>query len=219
MRASGKYPDHNVFPFVLKPCTHLMDLRFGESVHGYIIRLGMDFDLYTAGVLDKSPNAGKTDKYSSSFVDFDKLIGNDMHNESSCSNSYELIDEFEKQVDSGDHIGCSKQMSYMLPQNNTQRWVFDESHGKSDTTKGEKGALHAYSVRNFFEMMSIKDLVSWTIMIAGNAQNAMYEEALERWGKEIYGYAIRHGFDTDVYIGSSLIDMPEIVPSNVVGKG
>ncbi|GMP77507.1 hypothetical protein CsSME_00033765 [Camellia sinensis var. sinensis] len=156
MRASGKYPDHNVFPFVLKPCTHLMDLRFGESVHGYIIRLGMDFDLYTAGVLDKSPNAGKTDKYSSSFVDFDKLIGNDMHNESSCSNSYELIDEFEKQVDSGDHIG--------------------------------------------------------------NAQNAMYEEALERWGKEIYGYAIRHGFDTDVYIGSSLIDMPEIVPSNVVGK-
>ncbi|GMP77509.1 hypothetical protein CsSME_00033765 [Camellia sinensis var. sinensis] len=51
MRASGKYPDHNVFPFVLKPCTHLMDLRFGESVHGYIIRLGMDFDLYTGNAL------------------------------------------------------------------------------------------------------------------------------------------------------------------------
>ncbi|KAL7177642.1 hypothetical protein ACSBR2_030912 [Camellia fascicularis] len=203
MRASGKYPDHNVFPSVVKSCTHLMDLRFGESVHGYIIRLGMDFDLYTAEVLDKSPNSRKTDKCGNSFVDFDKLIGNDMHNESFCSNSYELIDKFEKHVDDGDPIG----------------------------------ALHADSIRKVFEMMPNRDLVSWNTVIAGNAQNGMYGEALEMVremgnanlqpdsftlssvlpifaeyvdvvkGKEIHGYAIRHGFDTDVYIGSSLIDM------------
>ncbi|CAL5347445.1 unnamed protein product [Camellia sinensis] len=263
MRASGKYPDHNVFPSVLKSCTHLMDLRFGESVHGCITHLGMDFDLYTgnalmnmysklqsldkhggcgniaAEVLDKSPNSRKTDKCGSRFVDFDKLNGNDMHNESSCSNSYELIDKFEKHVDDGDPIGCSKNMSYTLPRNNTHRVVIDHLQGKNDMVmrNGQNGALHADSIRKVFEMMPNRDLVSWNTVIAGNAQNGMYGEALEMVremgnanlqpdsftlssvlpifaeyvdvvkGKEIHGYAIRHGFDTDVYIGSSLIDM------------
>lgn len=47
MISSGKYPDHNVFPSVLKSCASLIDLRLGESVHGCIIRLGVEFDLYT----------------------------------------------------------------------------------------------------------------------------------------------------------------------------
>ena len=50
-RASGEYPDHNFFPSVLKSCTHLMHMRFGESVHGCVIRLGLDFDLYTGNAL------------------------------------------------------------------------------------------------------------------------------------------------------------------------
>lgn len=51
MLASGLYPDHNVFPSVLKSCALLMDLNLGESVHGYIIRVGLDFDLYTGNAL------------------------------------------------------------------------------------------------------------------------------------------------------------------------
>ncbi|RZC61364.1 hypothetical protein C5167_023154 [Papaver somniferum] len=53
MRASGKHPDHNVFPSVLKSCTGLMDFKLGESVHGSIIRLGVDADLYTESTLGK----------------------------------------------------------------------------------------------------------------------------------------------------------------------
>ncbi|KAE8647725.1 hypothetical protein Csa_003800 [Cucumis sativus] len=51
MLASGLYPDHNVFPSVLKSCALLMDLNLGESLHGYIIRVGLDFDLYTGNAL------------------------------------------------------------------------------------------------------------------------------------------------------------------------
>ncbi|PSS04029.1 Pentatricopeptide repeat-containing protein [Actinidia chinensis var. chinensis] len=250
-RASGEYPDHNFFPSVLKSCTHLMHMRLGESVHGCAIRLGLDFDLYTGNALmnmysklhslginggsssvadevfDKSPE-------SRGFVDHNKLIGNKVDRngivlniggnserkgpsgESSCTNSYQLINEFEKGCVVGNSMGCSKKMNSMLSPN---------------------GTLYMDSVRKVFEMMPERDLVSWNTVIAGNAQNGMYEEALNMVremgngnlqpdsftlssvlpifaeyvnvvkGKEIHGYAIRHGFDTDVFIGSSLIDM------------
>ncbi|GAV65255.1 PPR domain-containing protein/PPR_2 domain-containing protein/DYW_deaminase domain-containing protein, partial [Cephalotus follicularis] len=159
MRASGKYPDHNVFPSVLKSCTLFMHLRLGESVHGCIIRLGMDFDLYTGNAL---------------------------------MNMYAKFRSLERRID------C---------------------------------------VRKVFEMMPTRDVVSWNTIIAGYVQSVMYDQALTMIremgnanlkpdsftlsnvlpifaeyvdvskGKEIHGYAVRHGLDTDLFIGSSIIDM------------
>ncbi|CAN1769979.1 Pentatricopeptide repeat-containing protein At1g04840 [Linum perenne] len=51
MRASGKSPDHSVFPSVLKACTFLLDMKLGEAIHGCIIRVGMDIHLITANAL------------------------------------------------------------------------------------------------------------------------------------------------------------------------
>jgi len=93
-------------------------------------------------------------------------------------------------------------------------------------------------VKKVFDMMPVRDVVSWNTVIAGYAQNGMYVEALDmvremgkngklkpdsftlssilpifaehvdvNKGKEIHGYAVRNGFDGDVFIGSSLIDM------------
>ncbi|XP_024026813.1 putative pentatricopeptide repeat-containing protein At3g23330 isoform X2 [Morus notabilis] len=155
MRAFQIYPDHNIFPSVVKSCAMIKDLRLGESVHGSIIRYGMDSDLYT----------------------------------------------------------CNALMSMYSK------------------------VVQINSVRKVFDMMPYKDIVSWNTVIAGNAQNGMYEEALSMLremgndnmkpdaytlssvlpifaqyvdiikGKEIHGYAIRNGFHVDVFIGSSLIDM------------
>ncbi|KAK3414841.1 hypothetical protein EUGRSUZ_H00147 [Eucalyptus grandis] len=93
------------------------------------------------------------------------------------------------------------------------------------------------SVRKVFDMMPQRDVVSWNTVIAGNVQSGMYGEALAmvremgnanlrpdsftlstvlpifaehvdvRKGKEIHGYAVRHGFDSNLFIGSTLIDM------------
>lgn len=92
-------------------------------------------------------------------------------------------------------------------------------------------------VRKVFDEMSERDVVSWNTLIAECAENGMYRDALEivremgvaglkpdsftlssvlpifaefvdvRKGMEIHGFAIRHLFDSDVFIGSSLIDM------------
>ncbi|KAK4482466.1 hypothetical protein RD792_009623 [Penstemon davidsonii] len=176
MRASGRIPDRNVFPSVLKTCAHLRDLRCGEALHGCIIRLGLDSDLFTGNAL---------------------------------MNLYAKLES----LNAGN--------------------MFDG--GLEEGRK--KGAFLASSVRKVFEMMPIRDVVSWNTFIGAYVQNGMYEEALSSVrkmttanfksdsftlssvlpifaqyvdvmkGKEIHGYTIRHGFDRDVFIGSSLIDM------------
>ncbi|KAF9605693.1 hypothetical protein IFM89_018036 [Coptis chinensis] len=172
MRNQGKYPDHNTFPSLLKSSTSLMDFKLGESIHGLVIQLGMDFDLYTGNALMNM---------------YCKLQG--------------------KEVSNG---GTSSRFSNVVSME---------------------------SVKKVFGTMPQRDIVSWNTIVAGNAQNGMYEKALVMIremgmadlkpdaftlssvlpifaeyvdvskGKEIHGYTIRHGFDSDVFIGSSLIDM------------
>lgn len=105
------------------------------------------------------------------------------------------------------------------------------------TQRRKKGAFPSDSAMKVFEIMPVRDAVSWNTVIGGHVQNGKYEEALLTMkdmrkdnlkpdsytlstilpifaqyvnitkGKEIHGYAIRHNFDKDVFIGSSLIDM------------
>ncbi|KAF8401916.1 hypothetical protein HHK36_012867 [Tetracentron sinense] len=217
MRASGKYPDHHIFPSVLKSCTSLMDLKLGESIHGCVIRLGLDFDLYTCNALmnmyGKLQTIGEVGGMR--FCDSQKrIVGVDPNV------------ELKQRSDVGSRRIDGK--------------VLYHSCGKSNDIgmrKRDKEAFYMENVRKVFDRMPKRDLVSWNTVIAGSAQNGMYEEALMMVkemgdadlkpdsftlssvlpifaeyvdvskGKEIHGYAIRHGFDFDVFIGSSLIDM------------
>ncbi|XXG88273.1 hypothetical protein AAC387_Pa12g0505 [Persea americana] len=93
------------------------------------------------------------------------------------------------------------------------------------------------SSRRVFDRMLEKDLISWNIIVAGYVQNLCNYEALLVFqalivdifecdeftlasilqavtglgvldrGREIHGYVIRAGFDTDPYVMSSLLDM------------
>ncbi|XP_019181336.1 PREDICTED: putative pentatricopeptide repeat-containing protein At3g23330 [Ipomoea nil] len=213
MRASGKYPDRNVFPSVLKACTHLRDLRLGESVHGYVVRCGLDCDLYTGNALMNM---------------YAKL------QELDDPNMFDEIPE-RKQIDASNSVfeltGDSRSNIDGVVQ------VPGLCHTNQNGERRINKALKVDSVRKLFEVMPNRDIVTWNTVIGGNVQNRMYEEALEMVremgnsdlkpnsftlssilpifaehvdvlkGKEIHGYAIRHGFDKDVFIGSSLIDM------------
>lgn len=290
MRASGKSPDRNVFPSLLKTCARLSDLRLGEAVHGCVIRLGLDSDLFTGNalmsmyakmdsldawnVLDGGSEPKRFFGFDKDLIktetpvrfiqDSDKIfeafgkegdISNDnVRNELACSSggtgvSYgssrsDLIDSdsdvsggadlfYERRFASVDQKAIVKDIvSKKLKCSGAETTIVD-----SLKERRKKGALPADSVRKVFELMPIRDVVSWNTVIGGYVQNRMYEEALLTVremgkanlkpdsytlssvlpifaqyvdvvkGKEIHGYAIRHGFDRDVFIGSSLIDM------------
>jgi pentatricopeptide repeat protein len=290
MRAMGKHPDCHVFPSVLKSCTLLMDLRLGESLHACIIRLGMDFDLYTGNalmnmysrfqslgergrqrssapeMLDGMPERRRKDECKSGVASCGELSGRivseelegeggmlyfdgkakrqigsgETKNHNNNCNSNELVNKYEEQVTGIDHKLNLNQSSDKSPQISGNREISGHFYGKmNDVSVGkiDVRALLMDSVRKIFDMMPKKDLISWNTVIAGNAQNGMYEEALTMVremgnanlkpdsftlssvlpifaeyvdvikGKEIHAYAIRHGFDVDLFIGSSLIDV------------
>ncbi|XP_020248347.1 putative pentatricopeptide repeat-containing protein At3g23330 [Asparagus officinalis] len=168
-RASGFVPNHNFFPSVLKSCAALRARKLGESLHGSVVVLGLDSDLYTGNALMNM---------------YSKLGGS--------GDAHKLSDEFDDSI---------------------------------------------VRMRKVFDEMPVRDVVSWNTMIAGVAESGLYEEALSMVremgfvglklnaftlstvlpifaesvdvckGMEIHGYAMRNGFDSDVFMGSSLVDM------------
>ncbi|KAK8498284.1 hypothetical protein V6N11_013227 [Hibiscus sabdariffa] len=66
----------------------------------------------------------------------------------------------------------------------------------------------AYSL---FCNMDNKDVVSWSSLIAGYSQNCQYNESLQllkllRHGKEMHGYILKQGFESDIVVGAALVE-------------
>ncbi|KAG7963256.1 hypothetical protein I3843_09G109900 [Carya illinoinensis] len=97
------------------------------------------------------------------------------------------------------------------------------------------GALD--DARKLFGEMPCKDVVSWTALIAGYSQNDCAEDALilfpqmlqlglqpnqftlssllkasgagpdDKYGRQLHAFSFKYGYDSNVYVGSSLVDM------------
>ncbi|KAI3817708.1 hypothetical protein L1987_11506 [Smallanthus sonchifolius] len=91
--------------------------------------------------------------------------------------------------------------------------------------------------REVFDKMPVRDMVTWTAMITGYSQNDKPEEALalfpkmlrvelkpnhftfssllkaagartdECEGEQIHGYCLKYGYDSNVYVGSALVEL------------
>ncbi|WOL09595.1 pentatricopeptide repeat-containing protein [Canna indica] len=92
------------------------------------------------------------------------------------------------------------------------------------------------TAHRLFQFLTSKDIISWSSLIAGHSQNCQYIECFELFaemmrlgikpnsvtiasvlpslsslklfekGKEIHAYAMRHGFEFDIYIATALVD-------------
>ncbi|KAL0900854.1 hypothetical protein Bca101_084815 [Brassica carinata] len=51
MLRKGYCPDYFTFPYVLKACSVLRDVKFGGSVHGFVVKTGFDVNMYVSTCL------------------------------------------------------------------------------------------------------------------------------------------------------------------------
>lgn len=51
MVRTGVQPDDHTFPFVLKACSDFSELRKGMEIHGMVVKLGFDFDVFIGNTL------------------------------------------------------------------------------------------------------------------------------------------------------------------------
>lgn len=225
MRSWGKLPGSDIFPSVVRACTHLKELRVGESVHGCVIRFGMESDLYTGNALMNMYAKLQVSLHNCHV--FDEIPQSDR------------FDSHRSSLGQDSEIGIDDIGEVPVLYQGTRNELIrsEKSHFESVSGRRVKNTTGLDSVSKIFQMMPDRDVVSWNTVIGGNVQSGLYEEALERLremsnaylkpdcftlssvlpvfarhvdvlkGKEIHGYAIRHGFDKDEFIGSSLIDM------------
>ncbi|CAN1275348.1 Putative pentatricopeptide repeat-containing protein At3g23330 [Linum perenne] len=256
MRASGKSPDHSVFPSVLKACAFLLDMKLGEAIHGCIIRVGMDIHLTTANALlnifERGSGKDSVKKVFETMPTRDIISWNTVIAGNGQNGMHEEALEMLREMG---NVGMKPDiftLSAVLP-------IFAEH---VDVAKGK--AIHGYAIRygfhkdlyivsglinmysrcarvkdsmQVFKIAPRRDNITWNSIIAGCVQNGLFDEGLRFFrqmltanirpgsiscssimpacahlttlnlGKQLHGYIIRSGFDGNVFIASSLVDM------------
>ncbi|CAN1275343.1 Putative pentatricopeptide repeat-containing protein At3g23330 [Linum perenne] len=225
MRASGKSPDHSVFPSVLKACAFLLDMKLGEAIHGCIIRVGMDIHLTTANALlnmyAKFQSLADVKKVFETMPTRDIISWNTVIAGNGQNGMHEEALEMLREMG---NVGMKPDiftLSAVLP-------IFAEH---VDVAKGK--AIHGYAIRYGFhkDLYIVSGLINmysrcarvkdsmqvFKIMLTANIRPgsiscssimpACAHLTTLNLGKQLHGYIIRSGFDGNVFIASSLVDM------------
>eukprot|EP01018_Ginkgo_biloba_P009799 Gb_07723 [translate_table: standard] len=186
MQRAGIQPDQFAFASVLPACANLAALEQGKGIHDDIIRYGFESNLFVGTAL----------------VDMYVKCGSIKH-------AREVFDK--------------------MPRRNVVSWTA--------MIAGYAQIGSVDEAQKLFEKMPERNVVSWNAMIAGYTQNEFWVEALKLFqkmqladvkpdpvtfssvlpacanlaalqrGKEIHEDIIRSGFQSDVFVGSALVDM------------
>nr|KYP72543.1 Pentatricopeptide repeat-containing protein At1g06145 family [Cajanus cajan] len=179
MLRNNVMPTSYSFSSLIKACTLLEDSGFGKAVHGHIWKYGFDSHVFVQTTL----------------VEFYSTLG---------------------------EVGSSRKVFDDMPERDVFAWTVMISAYVRDGDMASAGRL---------------DIISWTTMMNCYSRNKRYSDVIALFhdmiekgmipdevtmttvisacahlgaldlGKEVHLYLMLHGFDLDVYIGSSLIDM------------
>lgn len=225
MQLSGFKPNSCSVISVLQAISELQILKSGKEIHGYVIRNGLDYDIYVGtSMLDMYV---KNNDLINAQVVFDSMSRRNIFAWNSLISGYSYKGQFE------DAIELLKQM---------------ETEGIKPDLVTYNSLVFGYSVRgNIGEALDIirrikisglePNVVSWTALISGCSQNERYRASLEFFmemqkegikpnsttvlcllqacaglsllhkGKEVHSMAIRNGFIKDVFVLTTLVDM------------
>ncbi|XP_038713617.1 pentatricopeptide repeat-containing protein At1g06143 isoform X2 [Tripterygium wilfordii] len=210
-------PTSYTFSSLVKACSLLTDLGFGEGGHCHILKYGYESHVFVqTALIDFYSNMGKIVEAKRVF---DKMPKRDVFAWTTMVSAHIRLGDL-----------------------SSARRLFDAMHEKNIATwnamiDGYSRVGNLESAESLFRVMSKRDLISWTTMINCYSQNKQFREALAVFnemqangispdevtmatvisacahlgaldlGNEIHLYVMQNGFDLDVYIGSSLIDM------------
>eukprot|EP01018_Ginkgo_biloba_P006645 Gb_37102 [translate_table: standard] len=256
MQRAGVQPDNFTFPFVLKACAGLSALQEGKEVHYHIVKTGFESDVYVgAGLIDMYAKCGDIDNARRVF---DRMCTRDLVTWSAMIAGYAQ----NRHADKALILFHEMQLANITPNSVTLvsvlpacahlgalqqgKWIHDyliRSGFESNVFVGT-ALIHMYAncgdieiARRVFDKMCKRNVVSWSAMIDGYAQNGQANDALSLFnqmqladmkpnsvtmvsvllacahlgapqqGKRIHDYIIRSGFESDVSVGTALIDM------------
>ncbi|KAJ7278093.1 hypothetical protein O6H91_06G050200 [Diphasiastrum complanatum] len=226
MQRTGLAPDKVVFVVVLKACASLAALEQGKQLHSDIIKRGFQSDVIVGSTLvDMYAKCGCTD-------DARELFNN--MSERNVVSWNAMIAGYAQNGLGKEALALYEQMKQEGVQPNNVTFVcvlsacahsrlVDEGRRVFDSMRKDHGVT--------------PDVVSWSAMIAGYAQNGLGKEALALYeqmkqedvqpnnvtfvvllkacaslaaleqGKQLHFDIIKRGFQSDVIVGNTLVDM------------
>ncbi|CAK9275154.1 unnamed protein product [Sphagnum jensenii] len=221
MVQEGMEPDHITFVGVLNACASVVALEEGRFVHEQIIQRGLEFDVFVSNSLvDMYAKCGSMED---AWRVFNKMPLHDVvtwnaliFGHVKCGQGYKALELFQQMQQEG-------------VQPNTITFV-----GLIDMYAKCGSMEDAWRV---FNKMASHDVVSWNIMILGHLKRGQRQKALQLFkqmqqegikpapntfvgvlnacasevaleeGRHAHEQIIQSGFESDVFVGSSLINM------------
>ncbi|KAJ7540625.1 hypothetical protein O6H91_10G023400 [Diphasiastrum complanatum] len=256
MQETGLAPDKVVFVVVLKACARLAALEQGKRLHSDIIKRGFQSDVIVGNTLvDMYAKCGCTEDARELFnnmserdvVSWTAMIAGYAQNGlgKEALALYEQMKQEGVQPSNVTFVLLLKACASLgaLKQGKQLHSDIIKKGFQSNVIVGSS-LVDMYAkcgctedARELFNSMSERDVVSWTVMIAGYAQNGLGKEALALYeqmkqegvqpnnvtfvlllkacaslgtleqGKQLHSDIIKKGFQSNVIVGSSLVDM------------
>ncbi|KAJ3687731.1 hypothetical protein LUZ61_016895 [Rhynchospora tenuis] len=199
MRANGFQPDSYTIGSLLLACTHLKNLCYSKSLHGFVIRNGLERDTYiTISLLSAYVQCGMV---STARVLFDSMNERDMISWNAMLAGYaqnglpiHALDLFRKmQMYIGTKPSTVATVSALMactdltiPRLGRELHGFALKFGYTEDAFIGSSIIDMYAKcglveesRTFFDRIKHKDLVHWTVMLTGYGVNGFGKEALE----------------------------------------
>eukprot|EP01018_Ginkgo_biloba_P036001 Gb_24114 [translate_table: standard] len=225
MQSEGMHPDNFIIPSVLKACACLTALEQGKEIHGYIVRRRFELDVFVVNALvDMYAKCGSIDYAKEVFdkmsakdvVSWTAIIAGYAHN-GQADEALKLYREMELSGVEADAIAWNAMIAAFA------------QNGQGDEAVKLLGQMQLSGVE--------PGVNSWNAIISGCAQNGYAEEAFKlffqmqlaeikpnsvtipvilpacselgalKQGSAVHSYTIKSGFESNVFVGSALVDM------------
>eukprot|EP01018_Ginkgo_biloba_P003458 Gb_33545 [translate_table: standard] len=255
MQQDGVKPNSVTMVGVLPACAQVAALQQGKEIHDYIIRNGLESDIVVGNALvDMYSKCGSIEDARLMFdkilirdvVSWNAMIAGYAQNEN-AKEAFKLFREMQKNDTKPNSISILSVLPACAHLGTLQQGKEIHAHTirigvESNVISGALVAMYAQcrkmeSALPVFDKMLETDVVSWSALIMGYAQNGHANEALKlfyqmlcdgvkpnsftmvsvllacghlaalRQGKEIHNYVIRNGIESDVIVGNALVDM------------